>query len=173
MRLSAMFVAAASLYVSGCASFHPPSSRKELSPDQSYWMSYDASRRGAIIVAENSKVRSCAEPTPDVALSFANALKGDFGFPGNTTATGVNATLNATAMALAGRDNVVLLAREALFRICEASINGSIASSDVKPLFQDVFRQVKEIAEAQASKAKNDADAAKSLVEQMQLQQAK
>lgn len=173
MKMLVLPAVVASVLASGCATFHSPSSRKELNQNQSYWMSYDASRRGAIILAENSNVRTCSEPAPDVALSFANSLKGDFKLPGDISATGVATTLNASAMALAGRDNVVLLARETLFRICEASINGTVAASEVQSLFKDVFQQVKEIAKAQAQKAKSDADSAKSRVQQLQLLQAK
>lgn len=173
MKLVNLVAVVIAVFISGCANFHSPSSRKELSPSQSYWMSYDASRRGTLIVAEGAKVKTCAEPAPDVGMSFVNTLKGDFKLPGDTSATGVDAALKATAMALAGRDNVVLLAREALFRICEASINGSIPPSDIKPLFQDVFQQVKEIAEAQASKAKSEADTEKSRVQQLQMLQTK
>ena len=170
MRILVSMIVVFALTISGCATFSAPSSSKELKPSQSYWMSYDASRRGSIIVASDSKVKTCAEPAPDVAMSFVNALKGDFKLPGGTAATGVDATLNATAMALAGRDDVVLLAREALFRICEASINGTIQPSDVKPLFEDVFKQVEAIAVAQANKAKSDAAAEKSKTEQLRLQ---
>ncbi|MDR6673865.1 hypothetical protein [Xanthomonas sp. 1678] len=173
MKLVKLATVVITILVSGCANFHAPSSRKELKAGQSYWMSYDASRRGAIIVPEDSKIKTCAEPGPDVGMSFINTLKGDFKFPGETSATGVEAALKATAMALAGRDNVVLLAREALFRICEANINGAIPPSDVKALFQDVFKQVTEIAVAQANKAKSEADTEKSRVQQLQIMQSK
>lgn len=173
MNTARTIAALALVLLSGCANFHAPSARKELKPDQSYWMSYDASRRGAIIVAEGTHVKTCAEPTPDVAMSFVNTLKGDYTLPGNTSATGVDASFNATAMALAGRDNVVLLAREALFRICEGSINGTIAQADVRPLFENVFQQVTRIAEAQAHKAESDAQTARSQVQQLQLMNEK
>ncbi len=78
--------------------------------------------------------------------------------------------MNATAQALAGRDDLVLLAREALFRICEGSLNGSIKADDVKHLFQDVFQQVKEIAVAQSQTAKSKATAAEAEVQKAKIQ---
>jgi hypothetical protein len=173
MKLPNLLLVVAALSASGCSSFQSPSSKEELSPNQSYWMRYDASRRGAIVLTNDSKVKICAEPAPDVGMSFINTLKGDFKLSENTSATGFDTALNATAMALSGRDNIVLLAREALFRICEANINGALPPSDVKVLFQDVFDQVKRIAEAQANKAKSNADAENSKVQQMKLQNTK
>lgn len=170
MRVLRTLIVMFAIILCGCATFSAPSSEKELKPNQSYWMSYDATRRGSVIVAGDSTVKTCSEPAPDVAMSFANALKGDFKVTDKASATGVDAALNATAMALAGRDDVVLLAREALFRICEASINGTINESDVKTLFEDVFKQVEAIAVAQASKARSDAAAEQSKTEQLKEQ---
>jgi hypothetical protein len=169
MNVPKSLVLVSALLVSSCATFQSPSYKKELKPDQSYWMSYDASRRGALIVAKDPNVRICSEPAPDVALSFVNTLKGDYKLPGNVSATDVGVALDTTAQALAGRDNVVLLAREALFRICEAYINGAISKRNVGPMFEEVFRQVAEIAEAQAQKAKSTADAEESRVQQLRL----
>jgi hypothetical protein len=84
----------------------------------------------------------------------------------------VDASFNATALALAGRDDVVLLAREALFRICEAQMNNAIKDSEVKPLFNDVFQQVKEIAVAQASISHSKALAAQAELETARLKAA-
>jgi hypothetical protein len=155
----------ASLFVTGCANVSPPSSTTQIENGKSYWMSYDASRRGSIVISNGSVSKSCSEPAPDVALSFVNTLKGTLAKPGGLSAEGVDASFNATALALAGRDDVVLLAREALFRVCEAHLNGSLRDSDVKPLFNDVFQQVKEIAVAQAQNSKSKAEAAKAELE--------
>jgi len=63
--------------------------------------------------------------------------------------------------ALAGRNDVVLLAREALFRICEASLNGEIEKDGVGPLIKYVFDKVAAIATAQAENSKEKAKEAK------------
>lgn len=160
----------AAVALTGCANLYPPASKRELAPNQSYWLNYDASRRGTMIVTGDAKVKSCSEPAPDVALSFANTFKGSAKAPAGATAGSGEATLNATAMALAGRDELVLLAREALFRICEANLNGTVSDDRVASMFNGVFEGVVKIATEQtktaASKAKTaeaDAEKAKAL----------
>lgn len=162
----------ASVFVVGCANISSPSSSKEIDIKKSYWMSYDASRRGSIIISNGTNTKSCSEPAPDVALSFVNTLKGSLTTPDGLSAQGVEASFNATALALAGRDDVVLLAREALFRICEANMNGALADNEVKSLFSEVFTQVKEIALAQAESSKSKAEAAKAELETTKLKSA-
>lgn len=152
--------------VAGCANFTRPASIHQLSANSRYWVSYDSSRRGAWLATNDAgHVTSCAEPAPDVALSFNSGLKGSLEVSG-AKATGIDASAAATAAALAGRDNIVLLAREALFRICEQTAMGNIDKSQIKPLFQDVFEQTKQIAIAQAQKEEQK-------TKQLQLLQAK
>lgn len=142
------------LALSGCANFTPLVSQKPIIQNGSQWLTYDASRRGTLVVAENGKIiRSCAEPAPDTANSFVNSLKGTFKTAGGTSAEGVDASVNATALALAGRDNLVLLARESLFRLCEARANGDISQKRYADIFQDVLQQIKEISEAEKAKS--------------------
>lgn len=155
--------------LSGCANLYPPSSKDTLASKESYWMSYDASRRGTIVISGDEKIRACSEPAPDVALSFVSSLKGGVQAPAGTTATNIDTTLSATAQALAGRDDLVLLAREALFRICEAHMNGTLQAADVKPLFLEVFKGVRDIAVAQADTAKGKAQAAQADLEKTRL----
>jgi hypothetical protein len=169
MKMPGLLALTALCWLTACANLTPPSQATPLEAGKSYWLSYDASRRGSIIAPTGHKLRSCSEPAPDVAMSFVSSLKGSLTTPGGASATGVDASLNATAQALAGRDDLVLLAREALFRICEASLNGFIQSADVRPLFQDVFQQVKEIAVAQAQTAKSKATTAEAEVMRLKL----
>lgn len=136
--------------LSACANLTPPASVQQLKANSSYWVSYDSSRRGAwIATSATGSIKSCAEPAPDVALSFNTGIKGSLEI-GGAKAAGIDASAAAVAAALAGRDNVVLLAREALFRICEQVAMGNLDKSQIKPLFQDVFEQTKQIAIAQS-----------------------
>ena len=52
----------------GCTTFTPPAHQKELK-NGTIWLTYDASRRGTIVVPINTDTpyRFCAEPVPDVA----------------------------------------------------------------------------------------------------------
>ncbi|WP_347989787.1 hypothetical protein [Methylomonas sp. AM2-LC] len=128
------------VFLSGCATFTRPASYDSLGNNGTYWMSYDSSRRGAFIDLRDGKIRSCAEQAPDVALSFANTVKANA--TSNGVTGGIDTSFAATALALAGRDDLVLLEREALFRICEANLNGSVANSDVGPLMEALFKHV-------------------------------
>jgi hypothetical protein len=157
-RLTAL---ASCFLLASCANLYPPSTKKQIDNGSSYWVSYDASRRGALILPKSSQVRACSEPAPDVGLTFVNTLKGNLTTPDGTSATGIDAAANATVVALAGRNEVVLLAREALFRICEASMNDTIGSGDVRPLIEKVFTDVAEIAKAQAQDSESRAAEAK------------
>ena len=141
--------------ISGCANSYPPSRVAVLKPNTTYWISYDATRRGAWMSTDTAdhSVSSCAEPAPDVALSLATTLKAKASTPGNVSAEG-EFSATAAALALVGRDNVVLLPREALFRICEAAASGKIESKDVKPLFEKIIDQTQAIAVEQARKSR-------------------
>lgn len=149
MRYAICIVA---VILGGCTNFYPPTSVRKLEPNARYLVSHDSSRRGAWIATDaTGKVTSCAEPAPDVALSLSTGLKADIS-AGGVEAKGVDASAASTALALAGRDNVVLLAREALFRICEQQAMGNLTPDQVRGLFKEVFFYMKEIAVAQATK---------------------
>lgn len=149
MRLVAVLAAVAVL--PGCAQFSPLSASKSLKPG-AYWMSYDTSRRGAWVrVSTDGEVTSCSEPAPDAAMSYAAGLAGGVKGPGNFEATNIDASASATAALLSGRDNLVLLAREALFRICEGNANGAIPDTQVPRLVSEVLTQITTIALRDAS----------------------
>ncbi len=158
--------------LSGCA--ETGSKIKSLDGASVYLADYDASRRGELLTIQygdkqTTRIRSCSEPAPDVALSFLNAIKGSLQLPNGPNGN-IDTSFNTTALELAGRDELVLLAREALFRICEASINNTIHDRDVKELFKEVFFNVTRIAELQAEKAKSVAETAKAEAEKAKLQ---
>lgn len=169
MKLIMPVAMMATVALSGCSTFYPPASKHELAANQSYWLNYDASRRGTMIVTGAAKVKSCSEPAPDVALSFANNLKGSASAPTGATAGSGEATLNVTAMALAGRDELVLLAREGLFRVCEANLNGTIADDKVLDAFNSVLKGVVDIATKQAATAASKAATADAEVQKAKL----
>jgi len=145
--------AAAALSLSGCANFFPPATVIDL-PEGAHAISSDASRTNTLVTVNAGKLRSCAAPSPDVAITFANALKATL-----PNQADVDATLSATAVALAGRDDGVLLAREGLFTICELNANGAIKDADVMNAFQEVFKGVVAVETAvqktQQAKAEN------------------
>ena len=155
--MKSLIIVLACCTTTACANFYPPSRIATLKPNTQYWVSYDASRRGAWLStdAAGRSVTSCAEPAPDVALSLATTLKGKGSVPSGASAE-AEFSATATALALAGRDNVVLLAREAMFRICEEAAAGKIDRTAIVPLFLKIIEQTQAIAIAQAEKSKQD-----------------
>lgn len=154
MKALVLMSAASLLALGGCANFYPPSRVAALKPNTHYWASYDASRRGATFVTDASGqvVRGCSEPAPDVALSLSTILKAKAETQGVKAEGELSAS--ATALALAGRDNVVLLAREALFRICEQAASRQMTNAEVVDLIKQVFQSSERIAVQQAATAK-------------------
>ena len=147
MKYLLLPLALSTVTLSGCATFAPLTSHQYIGDKSGQWLTYDSTRRGTLIVeSPDGKVRSCSEPAPDTAYSFSNAIKAN-GESGGTTA-GVDVTLAATIAELAGRDNLVLLARDAMYRLCEASANGMITSGQYAELYGAVLTQVTNIAGA-------------------------
>ncbi|QXW27211.1 hypothetical protein KXJ74_07300 [Acinetobacter johnsonii] len=146
------------LMFSGCAYFTPLTQHKVLDPEKAYWIQYDASRRGAFYIPEKAgKVLTCAEPAPDIGINLSRKLKGNIKLPDGTDISGLDSSSDITVEELAGRENVVLLAREAMFRLCERQINGGLDVATYKDIYNNVFDKVSEIAVAQAEKAKQNA----------------
>ncbi|MGE8231976.1 MAG: hypothetical protein ACN6OR_01240 [Stenotrophomonas sp.] len=161
-------LAALLLATAGCANFTPLASKRTLD-DGSTWLTYDSSRRGTIIIPATSagKYRFCAEPSPDVALVLASKLKAS-GKATKGAEAGTEMDMSASAMELAGRNHSVLLARDAMFRLCEASLNNAFSSTEYLELFNQILQMTTSIATADAENAKARVALATSLKEQLQ-----
>jgi hypothetical protein len=143
------------LTLSGCATFTSPARVHELQSNKPYWMDYDASRRGAIVIPDGSNVKMCSEPTPDVALNFAEQIlvQVQAQTQNNPNIDGkVQAQLSETAMELAGRTQMVLFLRESLYRLCEQSVNGNLNHDEVKQLYELVIQTSLKLAESDVAK---------------------
>ncbi len=117
---------AVSVIVTGCSSLTDPARKHELDIKKSYWMDYDASRRGALLFGADSSWKACAEPAPDVAIGIVAKLAGK----GEFAQSIVN---------LAEKTQMVLFLRESLFRLCELSINTNITVDETKDLYKTVI----------------------------------
>jgi hypothetical protein len=145
------------LMFSGCAYFTPLTQHKVLDPEKAYWIQYDASRRGTFYAPASKKILTCAEPAPDMGINLSRKLKGSIKLPDGTDVSGLDSSSDITVEELAGRENVVLLAREAMFRLCERQVNNDLNEETYKELYNNVFDKVAVIAVAQAEKAKQNA----------------
>lgn len=124
------------LTLSGCASFAPPAGHAALESGKSYWFNYDASRRGAIFVPGDQKIHYCAEPSPDVAVEFINRLLVEVNSGDAQLDAKAQAELQSKIIALAGRTSTVTFLREALYRLCEQSINGNLSGDQIGVLYE-------------------------------------
>lgn len=139
--------------ITGCANLTSPARDHSLSNPGVHWIDYDASRRGTFIsVDKNGTYRGCAEPAPDIGLSMTTKLSASL-TGADQSKTDASAEFAATALALAGRTQLVLVLRESLFRICEASLNMNFGPDQTRQLFESTLNAVTEIAKAEVAEA--------------------
>jgi hypothetical protein len=158
---------AAVALLSGCANLTSPARSSQLDDKKAYWFDYDASRRGAILVSSDSKFKSCSEPSPDVALTLVTKLEASLKKDGVEEAKG-NAEFNASVVKLAERTQMVMFLREALFRLCEQSLNQNFTKDEVLAAYKNVIDGAIEIVKTDGKKAdaeKAKAEAMKNLTE--------
>ncbi len=149
------------LIMAGCANFTSPARQHPIDEKKAYWLDYDASRRGTLVFPEDAKVRTCAEPSPDVALSLVSKIEGTLKPDAGGEAT-AKAEFNATVVELAKRTQMVMFLREALFRLCEQSLNGNFSQQDVVNTYKQILTAATDIvktdqtaAQAKALEAQN------------------
>lgn len=131
-RILALICLAANLV--GCNTFTPPAQMKAVKEDGVYWMSYNSDRRGAMVVRGNAIMKVCAEPAPDTASNFESEVKVVKKEIGEASGNA-----GQSVVILPGRNSTVLTLREALYRLCELSVN----RSDVPPArIMDAYDQV-------------------------------
>lgn len=106
----------------------------------------------------------CAEPAPDIGLSTLSQASANLSAAadavGGVTKPDLKAeiasTLSTSALALAGRDRTVLLTRDLLYRLCEASLNYSPDSKQFEQMmvkFDGVLVAIKDLAAAEKAAA--------------------
>lgn len=147
------------LLTQGCSL--PQNSSKVLSIDNSNSrvVTFPSSLRGAYFIDKNSKVKFCAEPAPDVAreslqrlsariqANAANSTNADAGF---------NSSLEAKALQLAGRTELLLVAREMLYRACEMSLNNNTSEETVLKVYTEIANLIRELAVSDRKTAEKD-----------------
>lgn len=144
--------------LSGCANFTQPARVHSVDKEgKIYWFDYDASRRGGLLykfepdeMNQNPRpIRYCAEPTPDVALSLISELK--LSRPEGAEAS---TSFNTSVVKLAERTQMVQFLREALYRLCEQSLNETIQYGEIKDAYLKVIDAALAMAEADRASAK-------------------
>jgi hypothetical protein len=169
MKKSLLAVLAVVVLLSGCANLTSPAREHSLDATKQYWFDYDATRRGAVMVPSTAMVKMCSEPSPDAALNLVSKLDASLEKTGVGKAEG-SAEFNASVVKLAERTQVVMFLREALFRLCEQSLNQQFTKDEILSAYNKVIDTAKAIADADRDKAKA---AAASAVKSLSAEQLK
>lgn len=142
--LAATVALAAAL--AGCNTFTPPSQMKPVTDDGVYWMSYNSDRRGAMVVRGSSQLKVCSEPAPDTASNFESELK-----VVKQEVAEASGKAGQSVVILPGRNSTVLTLREALYRLCELSLNRQDVPPDrLMDAYDKVITAVTQYAKAEA-----------------------
>lgn len=117
-------------------------------------VSYEAESRGAYFANNgSSSAKYCAEPPPDVALKRALEAAGKVDY--KEVGAEASAKLSSEAIQLAGRSQLLLLARELLYRTCELSLNG-VSGVDAQKNYDQVVELIKHLGQAELKSAENE-----------------
>lgn len=170
MRLQGPIYLGFVLLLSGCTNFTSPARSSQLEGSKAYWFDYDASRRGAFFVPENAKIKVCAEPPPDVALSLVSKLETTIKKDEVGEATG-KSEFNASVVKLAERTQMTMLLRESLYRLCEQSLRHDFTSAEILKAYEKTVKAAADLAKADVAKA--EADKAKSQTVKLLVEQGK
>jgi len=139
--------------VCGCSSFTSPARYNVLQRGTPYWVDYDSTRRGTILIPkEGSEVAICAEPSPDVALAIVDRFKGSVGT--GKVDVAAEADVEENVIQLAKRTQTIMFLRESLYRLCEMSLNNSLKADQVVILYDKVIETASKVAEAELVNAK-------------------
>lgn len=125
----------------GCSVFTGPARKHDLETTKNYWFEYDATRRGTVLVSVpangSTTFRSCAEPSPDVANSLTSKIESQLQY--KDLSVEAKGELAVNAVKLADRTQMVMFFREALFRVCEISLNVSLSPEVVGRLYDRII----------------------------------
>jgi hypothetical protein len=175
MRLTLCAIAAATM-LSACANLlsqkHAELAPTAQSAEFGETATLPAQLRVLTIKRKEGSFVSCAEPGPDVALSdtfkLVTAVTSERVESASDAASASSSSQrkgslsgdlqsSTTALELAGRTQTVLLAREFLFRTCEAAANGWLEKLDVKTAHTGTLEQLTRMVAADAKKAETTA----------------
>ncbi|MBK3453239.1 hypothetical protein [Pseudomonas sp. MF6754] len=131
----------------GCNTFTPPAQMKAVKEDGVYWMSYNSDRRGAMVVRGDAKMKVCAEPAPDTASNFESEVKVVKKEIGEASGNA-----GQSVVILPGRNSTVLTLREALYRLCELSVNrNDVPAVRIMDAYDQVISAVTQYAKTEAA----------------------
>jgi hypothetical protein len=148
--------------LAGCSHFTSPARAKKLGSGDSYWMDYDAYRRGTLVLNRsdqdgNSRIVSCSEPAPDAAMELVNKFEGQLKAKDVELAKG-KVELTSNAVDLAKRTQMINFLRESLYRLCELSMNTDLSADQMKNMYEGVSKAAVELVKLEITKAQSEID---------------
>lgn len=152
MKAVQLILLCGTAFLCGCSYMTSPARKHVLKAGTPYWLDYDASRRGTIVAPDSNKVKSCSEPSPDVALSLVAKLEASAKKTGADEVSGT-AEFNASVVKLAERTQMVMFLRESLYRLCEQSLNNNFSKDEIISSYNKVIDTAKAIADTDKAKA--------------------
>lgn len=160
MKGKAAILLCGAALLGGCTHLTSPARAHVMEANTPYWLDYDASRRGTIVAPASSRVKTCSEPSPDVALSLIAKIEASAKAPEAGEASGT-AEFNTSVVKLAERTQMVMFLRESLYRLCEQSMNNEFGKEEIIASYNKVIDTARAIAEADKQRAVESAARAK------------
>ncbi len=97
------------------------------------------------------QIKMCAEPSPDVALNILDKFK--ITVPVENIPVSGQVDISQQIIQLARRSQSILFLREALYRLCEISLNKNLTESQILDMYKQVVKVSSKSAEAELTKA--------------------
>lgn len=141
-----LIVVITSIIFGGCAALNSINNKEELN-DNNTVIAVDAKQRFIIskeivkrtksgVPDENTGIiGNCVEPSPDVFAAISSAVEGSFNKADSISAI-AKAAMSESAGTIGIRTEAIQLLRDAMFRLCEGYINGSITQSKYEELHE-------------------------------------
>ncbi len=143
------------LLLSGCATLNKPARIHPLTPNAPYITDLDASRRTAILLPrpDGKGMMYCAEPSPDVAYNSILSLVASIQLQNPNIDASTQLQFQQSVVELAQRTETIQFLREALYRLCEQSLNGTMSQATVQQEYDNALKTALALAEADLVKA--------------------
>jgi len=166
-KFSVSLLIASLAFFSGCATMTSPARVHSLTPNAAYLLDYDASRRGTIILPkpDGKGVYYCAEPSPDMAYNSVVNLVASVQLQNPNVDASTQLQFQQSVVELAQRSETIQFLREAMFRLCEQSINGTMSQTAVEQEYDNALKTALALAQADLTKTQTGASIAAQLAD--------
>lgn len=121
-------------------------------------VSFPSDQRGAFFRNGGATGTYCAEPFPDTALESVAKFAGKIDVK-KTGKAEIDSELSIKVVELAGRSQLVLLARELLYRTCELAANGKLKPEQIVAQNNSIIALIARLGQADLTKAQADLQA--------------